>query len=86
MVGRRFEPRRRLCCLNASLAQLAERLICNQKVAGSMPVRGSVNAELAQWAGATAWYVEGERFESVIRLWREMFFEIKNIGGGIRRR
>ena len=33
----------------ADLAQLAEHLICNQRVGGSNPLVGTINAEVVQW-------------------------------------
>ena len=33
---------------NATVAQLAEQLICNQQVVGSNPIGGSI-ADVAQW-------------------------------------
>ena len=33
----------------ADLAQLAEHLICNQRVGGSNPLVGTIYAEVVQW-------------------------------------
>ena len=40
-IGRRVGHSKRFGCANAGLAQLAEHLICNQKVIGSNPIAGS---------------------------------------------
>ena len=52
--GRRFEPGRPL---HASIAQLVERLICNQQVAGSTPAAGSECSRAPDSAHSTVPYM-----------------------------
>ena len=56
-------------CFFAPLAQLVEQLLCNERVAGSSPARGSQisngsNGLLVQLARTSALQAEGRGFES----------------------
>ena len=53
-----------LKAIYADVAQLVAQLICNQSVAGSSPVVGSIYACVAQLARASDSYPEGRWFNS----------------------